>query len=74
MIKVDSELTEFDVWEIRNSNDKNIDIAKKFGIDNSTVSRIKNGEKWKHSYGVCLECGKEITIGQTCNCKKGEVL
>lgn len=48
---VRAKLTEEDVRAIRASPDKHAEIAAQFGVDTSTVTRIKAGEAWKHVSG-----------------------
>lgn len=46
--KSTSILTNKDVLYIRNCNERNCDLADKFGIDRSTVSHIRRGNTWRH--------------------------
>lgn len=41
-------LTIQQVLEIRESNEKNIDLAKKYGVCASSIGRIKRRKKWRH--------------------------
>jgi hypothetical protein len=43
-----AKLTEEQVLEIRAAQGKHSNIARRYGIDTSSVTRIKSGEAWKH--------------------------
>jgi HNH endonuclease len=47
-------LTEKIVQRIRNAEGSQSAIAEKFGINQSQVSRIKSGERWRHSSGKLI--------------------
>jgi hypothetical protein len=47
-----SKLTEEDVLAIRRSNERNLDIAKRYKVDPSTISHIRRGHCWKQVVGV----------------------
>ena|SRR6185312_966201 len=42
-----AKLTEDSVQLIRNSSDRSVDLAVRFGVDRSTISRIRSGSSWK---------------------------
>jgi HNH endonuclease len=44
-------LTEEDVIVIRRSNESSRRLAKQFGVDKSTILRVKSGEAWSHVVG-----------------------
>ena len=41
-------LTDQKALEILNSNESNIDLAQKYGVSISQITRIKRGERWRH--------------------------
>jgi len=41
-------LTSEQVLEIRSSTESNLNLAKKYGVNNSTISFIKHRRSWKH--------------------------
>ena len=43
-----SKLTKTQIAEIRDSKDRVIDIAKKYGVHRQTIYTIRRGETWKH--------------------------
>lgn len=43
-----AKLTEEQVLEIRKSSDRNIDLARSFGVTPSVISKIKNRKTWTH--------------------------
>ena len=43
-----SKLTNEQVEEIRTSNLKGCELAKKFGVRDAIISAIRLGQKWKH--------------------------
>lgn len=43
-----AKLTTEQVMEIRASNDKQIYLASKYGVDQAEISRIRNGRRWRH--------------------------
>jgi hypothetical protein len=46
-----AKLTENEALEIKNSNEKGIVLARKFGISPGIVSQIRSGKRWKHIDG-----------------------
>ena len=43
-----AKLNEFDVLDIRNSNEKSTTLAKRYGINRHTVVKIKSRKCWGH--------------------------
>jgi hypothetical protein len=43
-----SKLSNDQIREIRNLNELNSVLAKRYGVDNSTIGRIKKNKTWKH--------------------------
>lgn len=43
-----AKLTDEKVREIRNSKEKGVDLAKKFGVSSSCISTVKSGRRWPH--------------------------
>lgn len=41
-------LSEEDIKYIRNSKERGVDLARKFGVVKSTISSIRTGRNWKH--------------------------
>lgn len=41
-----AKLTENDVLEIRESNESNVALGRRFGVANQTISAARNGGKW----------------------------
>jgi len=46
--KPQAKLTIADIYEIRASSNKLIDLAKKYGVRDSAISKIKLRQRWKH--------------------------
>lgn len=42
-----TKLTKTDVAAIRSSSDRNIDLARRYGVDPSTISRTRAGIRWR---------------------------
>lgn len=76
--KLDSDVLNEIINDLKNSNLKQEDIASKYGLDQSTISEINNGKSWKNnnidypirkvrpSYAqhfYCKQCGKEMYGG-----------
>ena len=51
-----AKLSEFEVAAIRAASGTQHSIAKKFGINQSQVSRIKSGKRWEHSRQESVQC------------------
>ena len=46
-----AKLTDDAVREIRNSTDRGVDLARRFGISPATVCYVRKGVGWKHIKG-----------------------
>ena len=53
-IHKNSKINESDVMEILLSKDIQVNIAKKYNINRSTVGRIRSGLAWKHITNAAL--------------------
>ena len=43
-----SKLTEEQVKYILNSSEKGVELAKLYGVDKNTISKIRTRKQWKH--------------------------
>lgn len=43
-----AKFTEEQAFEVKNSKESNTVLAKKYGVGDETIRRIKTGERWKH--------------------------